>query len=250
MTCLRAGSGALRGAGPAVFVSPHLDDGVMSCGCLIAALARRRRVTVVTVFAGRPRDGAPCAWDIDSGFASGADAIGARRAEDRAALAILGARPRWLPFRDSQYGDSPRTAAVVRALARVPALLEERSIVAFPLGLFHSDHRQVREAMLALLRRQPWRSLWLAYEDALYRRLPGQRDGALERLRRAGYAPRPARAARDAVAENRKARAIVRYRSQLRALATPGRLGHTDALAAEGYWRLDGPRRCRGSAAA
>lgn len=240
MTQLRIGAGELRGAGPVLVVSPHLDDGVLSCGCLIAGLARQRAVAVATVFAGRPRagDAALCDWDRAAGFTPGSDVVGRRRAEDRNALAILGARPHWLPFRDSQYGRSPQAGAVARRLARLPVMRSNNAVVLFPLGLFHSDHRLVREAVLALLRRERPGVRCLAYEDALYRRLPGLRDAALARLRRAGLAPRPARAAADADAVRRKARAVACYRSQLRALATPGRAGHADAFAEERYWQL------------
>lgn len=237
--CLRAGAGALAGNGPVVVVSPHLDDGAMSCGCLIASLARRRRVAVATVFAGHP----PAAtggteWDRAAGFPAAAAAVRARRAEDRAALGMLGAQACWLPFADSQYGRSPRAAAIARRLAALPALRRAAPLVIFPLGLFHSDHRLAREAVLAMMRRGVPGLACLAYEDALYRRLPGLRDAAVARLRRAGLSPRPARAAADAGARRRKGRAVACYRSQLRALATPGRLGHADAFAAEGYWQL------------
>jgi LmbE family N-acetylglucosaminyl deacetylase len=245
MTQLRIDAGAWQGAGPVLVVSPHLDDGVMSCGCLIAGLARQRAVAVATVFAGRPRAGDPAfgEWDRAAGFAPGSDVVGRRRTEDRSALAILGARPHWLSFCDSQYGRSPQAGAIARRLARLPALQRNDTVVFFPLGLFHSDHRLVREAVLALLRRRRPGARWLAYEDALYRRLPGLRDAALGRLRRAGLAPRPARAAADAEAQRRKARAVACYRSQLRALATPGRPGHADAFAEERYWQLSAPRK-------
>ncbi|MGE5468168.1 MAG: PIG-L family deacetylase, partial [Ignavibacteria bacterium] len=197
MTQSRSRAGALAGAGAVLVVSPHLDDAVFACGCLIAGLARRRRrVAVATVFAGRPR-AAPAglsAWDHAAGFADGTDVVGARRAEDRAALGILKARHHWLPFRDSQYGPSPPPPAIARRLA---ALAPPGTAVLFPLGLFHSDHRLTREAVLELLRRRP-QPLCLAYEDALYRTLPGLAQAAVARLRRAGLAPRALRLAVDA----------------------------------------------------
>jgi LmbE family N-acetylglucosaminyl deacetylase len=225
-------------------VSPHLDDGVFACGCLLAIVARRRRVVVATVFAGRPRQPVAEAteWDRAAGFAPGSDVVAARRAEDRKALAILGARPRWLPFPDSQYASGPRAAAVARRLA---ALRPPCGVALFPLGLFHSDHHLVRDAVVSLMRRRRGPLATFAYEDALYRRLPGLRDAAVSRLRRAGFALRAIRFACDVAARQRKARAVGCYASQLRALATPGRLGHADAFAEERYWRVEpvkGPR--------
>lgn len=226
-----------------IVLSPHLDDGVMSCGCLIATLARRTPVTVATIFAGRPSDGTPSTeWDRAAGFGPPhSDAVGARRREDRRALAALHARPRWLPFRDSQYGPSPRASHIAKRLNAT--LGRARGMLLFPLGLFHSDHRLTREAVLAFLRRRGAPGPCYVYEDAHYRRIAGLRDAALARLRRGGFGMRPATAGADPIARRRKARAVACYASQLRALATPGRLGHEDAFAPERYWRLTFPAR-------
>jgi LmbE family N-acetylglucosaminyl deacetylase len=248
MARLRFDAAALDGARRIVIVSPHLDDGVMSCGCLIARLARRRPVMVATVFAGRSRVPAPLTeWDRAAGFDPGSDVVAARQAEDRAALALLGAHHCWLPFADSQYGTSPRASAIARRFGALANARAAPAAVLFPLGLFHSDHRLAREAMLALMRREPPRQPWFAYEDALYRRLPGLVAAAVARLRRAGLALSPARFAADAAAVRRKARAVACYRSQLRALATPGRPGHADSFAEERYWRVTSARRRRSS---
>jgi LmbE family N-acetylglucosaminyl deacetylase len=254
MTRLRIGAGALSGAGQVLVISPHLDDGVLSCGCLVAGLARRRRVAVATVFAGRPRCSCPLTeWDRAAGFTPGSDVIGARRREDRRALDILGARAVWLPFRDGQYGKSPPVDAVARRLAELPMLREAsdpaRALVLFPLGLFHSDHHLAREAAVRIMRTQKIQATWLAYEDALYRRVPGLIDRAVARLRRAGLAPRRLRVAAEAGAVRRKTLAVRCYRSQLRALATPGRPGHDDAFADERFWQVSRARSWHACAA-
>ena len=77
-----------------IYLSPHLDDAVFSCGGRIALQVRAgRRVWVVTVCAGSP--GGPLSdyaqvlhtyWGLAE-----TDAPAARREEDRAALARLGA---------------------------------------------------------------------------------------------------------------------------------------------------------------
>ncbi len=130
---------------PVVVVSPHLDDAVLSCAGLIAGAPA---TTVVTVFAGYPpvRDATTPAeflpgttfWDQASGFAAGDDVVGLRRAEDRAALAHLGALPHWLDFLDSQYvvdpDESAQPADIAAGVREAIATLRPATI-AFPLGL-------------------------------------------------------------------------------------------------------------------
>lgn len=223
----------------ALVLSPHLDDAVFACGQLLALLSCLRPVRVTTVFAGRPQSGAThTEWDRAGGFAPGDDVVAARREEDRRALIQLGAVPTWLPFLDSQYGSTPTARQVASSLAR--QLCRWRpALVFFPLGLFHSDHHLVRDAVLILLRRGTAKAAqWLAYEDALYRSIPGLRDAAVARLRRGGWMPQSVAYAGSARSRQRKRAAVACYVSQLRALATPGRLGHRDAYAAEAYWHL------------
>ena len=208
-------------------VSPHLDDGVFSCGAL---LARHPGSVVVTAFAGGPRDGAGVTeWDRASGFTTSADAVLGRRAEDRAALARLGAEPHWLEFPDAQYGSSPDVATLAAAL--VAALTREPfSRVLLPLGLFHSDHLLTHAAARAALR---WVGRpWSLYEEAIYRRYAGLLDERLALLARDG-ALAPLAVSADTEA---KRAAVACYRSQLRALATPGRPGHADVFSDERYW--------------
>lgn len=220
-------------------VSPHLDDGVFSCGALLAA---RPGSVVVTALAGRrgvalpPKWEGVTPWDAACGFAPGDDVIAARRAEDREALSILGASPVWLDFPDAQYGPSPSPAALCRALDRVVERLSPELVV-LPLGLFHSDHVLVSDSALGLVRARP-RVAFHAYEDAMYRRLEGRTEEALQRVRRRGITPIPVEISAPPDCLERKLRAVQCYRSQLRGLATPGRLGHDDALAPERFWRL------------
>jgi LmbE family N-acetylglucosaminyl deacetylase len=214
-------------------LSPHLDDAVLAAGDL---LRRAGDAVVLTVFAGRPPAGAPLAsWDADAGFAPGDDVVGRRRAEDRAALAHVGARPVWLDFRDAQYGPPAPPAALARALRAALTVLRPAT-VAFPLGLFHDDHRRTSDAARRLVPRLPG-VRWLVYEDALYRRLPRLAAARRRHLARAGLVlgPLPTGRRRASAA---KRRAVACYASQLRALATPGRPGHRDAFAPERWWRV------------
>lgn len=231
---LRPAAPEALAAAPALFISPHLDDAVFACGRLLASLPG---AVVVTVFAGRPRPGGELTgWDRAAGFAPGDDVVGRRRREDRRSLARLGAKPCWLPFLDSQYGGGTPPAALVRGLRAVCRRCAARSVF-FPLGLFHSDHRRARAA--ALLLRAAWPGCrWLAYEDALYRRLDGERAAGLAALRPVFRAPRRLRFAEARGAGGRKAAAVACYRSQLRALRTPGRPGLADLRRREAYWLL------------
>jgi LmbE family N-acetylglucosaminyl deacetylase len=77
-----------------VVVSPHLDDAVLGCGRLLAA---HPGATVITLYAGAPSTypDPPTRWDQVAGFGPGDDVLAARKDEDRAALAELGATPVW-----------------------------------------------------------------------------------------------------------------------------------------------------------
>lgn len=219
---------------PLLILSPHLDDAVFACGRLLAAVPG---ATVATVFAGRPPPAQPLTeWDRAAGFSAGDDVIAARREEDRRALAQLAARPLWLEWRDAQYGPTPCREPLSRGLETLLAEQPAAAVV-LPLGLFHSDHRLVADATLSLCAQLPARR-WYVYAEALYRRIAGLVGQRLRELREAGFALHPVRFAEPAGAADAKRAAIACYRSQLRALATPGRPGHADADAGEDYWQL------------
>lgn len=220
-------------AGPVVVISPHLDDAVFGCGQL---LAMHPGSVVITALAGPPASyEAVTGWDAAAGFRPGEDVIAARRAEDRAALAILHARPVWLDFPDDQYGDSPSVATLARALERA-IIATGLTTIYIPLGLFHNDHKLTHAAMLRVLDRHP-DCTWFGYEEPNYRLVPCLRSERLQALRAAGIiatsATESSEAGRDA-----KHAAVAEYRSQLRALAFPGKPGTEDLFAPERYWRL------------
>ncbi len=211
----------------ALLVSPHLDDGVFSCGDWLAG---HPGALVATVCAGAPHGMTRLTpWDAACGFSDARQAVAARRAEDGAALAALSASALWLDFLDSQYLDSPSHETLRAALRG----LLDRTVpgtVLFPAGLFHSDHVLVHAAMLALIGEYPQLS-WIMYEDALYRRRAGLLQRRLAALLEAGFCATPLAAP---AAAARKRAALACYLSQLRALGTPA-----DLLAPEGLWRLE-----------
>ncbi len=201
-------------------LSPHLDDGVLSCGYL---LARNPGAQVVTVFAGAPNMRKGTEWDTACGFAPGADVVSMRRHEDEVALNILGATPVWLDFLDAQYLDTDSgIMPTSRALTIVEALVETidvgaPQVVAAPLGLFHDDHVRTYRAWIEALRRRPHLT-WLMYADVPYRAHCGtqvqRRLAGLEAegFRIDGWSPLWSEGPQ-------KRQAVASYRSQLAGLA-------------------------------
>ncbi|AMR77021.1 PIG-L deacetylase family protein [Cupriavidus nantongensis] len=230
-------------------ISPHLDDGVFSCGGLIAAA---RAARVVTVFAGVPPADMPAPdWDQAAGFASAEQAVLSRRREDNHALTMLGAHAVWLDFWDSQYGRRYTAQQLADALHTV-LLTQTDGVVVAPLGLFHSDHALVHDACRLLMlaahaRGAAWSAphavaataapppvQWLYYEDAIYRRMPGLLQQRLVQCRDSGLRATPVNLP---VAQylTQKSYALNAYQSQLQ-LFSEDRL--CDLCAPERYWML------------
>ncbi|MGI4813019.1 MAG: PIG-L family deacetylase [Janthinobacterium lividum] len=228
----------------ALLVSPHLDDGVFSCGAWLAA---HRPATVLTVFAGRPERAAMSTdWDRQCGFADAAQAMTVRYEEDQQALRTLGAMPLRLSFLDSQYGETPRVEAIADALVTAFDTHDGDTIL-LPLGLWHSDHVLTHEACLLAMRRletlapaaPPFRRRWIAYEDALYRRMEGAVQRRVAALAQQGIAATPVWLEAPQLTERApaaaKREAVAAYASQLRAF---GPDGYDDVATTERYWAL------------
>jgi LmbE family N-acetylglucosaminyl deacetylase len=219
---------------PWLVVSPHCDDGVFACGAL---LAMSPGSVVATVFAGTPPSYEPFTeWDRACGFAPGDDVMALRRDEDARALRVLDVNPVWLQFLDSQYRGTPSVTSVAAELGDV-VRRSAPGAIAFPLGLFHSDHVLVREAMLQLAASAGMPPL-IAYIDALYRRIPEAVQTQVARLEQRGFGLLERAVPATPRAQALKRAAVECYASQLRALATPGRLGHADAYEPEAYLEL------------
>jgi LmbE family N-acetylglucosaminyl deacetylase len=100
-----------------VYLSPHLDDAVLSCGAFLWKQVHidRQPAEVWTIFAGDPPAGelSPFARELHARWQTDAEAPASRRAEDVAACAILGCTPMHLAYADCIYrslpgGTSPR----------------------------------------------------------------------------------------------------------------------------------------------
>ncbi len=152
-----------------LYLSPHLDDAVYSCGGLIASQARQgHRVTVLTVCAGDPppRQRSTFARTLEARWGEGAAAMAARREEDRRACRRLGAQPRHLSIPDAIYRQGPggrflydseeaifgplreeEAGLLARLKAELAPLLVAADAVYAPLGVGgHVDHRLTRMA--------------------------------------------------------------------------------------------------------
>ena len=199
----------------------------MALGCA-GFVAAHPGALVVTAIAGKPGPHPLTDWDRKCGFVQEDDVMGARRLEDEAAIAELGATTRWLDFLDRQYADwkSPDTTKMTAALRPI---LDHADFVAAPLGIGHPDHVAVAQACFELAR-SPRGKQWVLYEDVIYRTTDGRTEEAVARLRKDGFALSEV----EFLEAPHKRQAIERYKSQVLGL---GDL-LDDAYRPERYWRL------------
>ncbi len=156
-----------------IYLSPHYDDAVLSCGGSIHHYSQAGQMAlVITIFAAPP-DAAdplsPYAAGMHARWGTPADAVAARQAEDRAAMHILGADYLRLKFLDCIYrgepdeghwfynrdedifgslhpSDVPLVGQIVEAVLELAPLGESTLLVA-PLGVgHHVDHQLTRAA--------------------------------------------------------------------------------------------------------
>jgi LmbE family N-acetylglucosaminyl deacetylase len=226
-----------------VVVSPHLDDAVLGCSRL---LGRHRGATVVTVFAGNPPEypDPMRKWDVQSGFAPGDDVMAVRRDEDRAALAVLDATPRWLDFVEYSYrpGDVPVAPAEIAPTLADAIVALDPTLVLVPFGLANPDHDVTHRAcMRAREDERLAHRVWWCYEDTGYKHIPGMLAWRVARLFHRGIWPTPIAAPID-TSDERKQAALACYPTQLRALEEDWQLSaKLAAPAPEQYWQLAPP---------
>ncbi len=93
-----------------LYLSPHLDDAVMSCGGIMHQQSTREdQVQVITIFAGEYQGGDPSPFALvqHAYWGDPPHPMPLRRAEDTAALALLGADARHLNYLDAVYRAGP-----------------------------------------------------------------------------------------------------------------------------------------------
>jgi LmbE family N-acetylglucosaminyl deacetylase len=159
-----------------VFLSPHLDDVVLSCGATIAHLKQQgETVVLLTAMAGEPPDDAPetpLVRTLRERFEGVKKALVTRRQEDVNAAMCLGVKVYHLavlpstfrcaptmdgpfplyPDESSQYGDiHPADDARVSLLAMPLPFHDNVTCIYAPLGVgHHVDHQLVRDWGLVL----------------------------------------------------------------------------------------------------
>jgi LmbE family N-acetylglucosaminyl deacetylase len=119
----------LHDGAPAVFVSPHLDDAVLSCAALMRAMADVAPVTVVTVFSAAgepPHTRAARTFLRQCGASDAATLFAARRAEDVAVLEGLGVRHVHLGHPDALFRRRADPSGLLRRAGRVLPELDHR----------------------------------------------------------------------------------------------------------------------------
>ena len=160
-----------------LFLSPHPDDAVLSCGGLMYQLVQAgEAVTVVTVMMGDVPSDVPISPFIEEHFVRWEltpDPVPGRKAEDTRAVESLGGSVVTGSFPDALYrtdgqgtalyhdlatlfGDPDPHDPVLARLDSIRAQLDPRAVIYAPLGAgHHVDHLLVREAILRWQASQP-----------------------------------------------------------------------------------------------
>jgi LmbE family N-acetylglucosaminyl deacetylase len=182
-----------------LFLSPHLDDAILSCGGYMHQLSTRgESVTCLTIMAGdppTPLPDTPLVHELHGRWSIGENPVAVRRDEDRRAMRIVGAKARFLDIPDCIYRTAEGAALYVNggadlfgdvhpndparaALARQnPPEFETISHLYIPLGAgHHVDHQLIVEWGLALANRNPQINV-LIYTDYPY----AEDEGAVQR---------------------------------------------------------------------
>lgn len=227
----------LRPAYDHLYLAPHLDDAILSCGGRIfQQTAAGESVLVVTVTCGDPPNGplSPLAQELHDRWQAGLDhtvdrraIIEQRRAEDAAACAAVGADYLHWPVLDCIYRTNPATDAFLyvdthslfgdvdpaeeplidKLKARMLALPPAGQVY-IPLGVgHHVDHQLTRQAADRAF------SDGLYYEEYPYVAAPGALEKVLPPGNRADWAAQAAVLGEPAMAA--KINAITAYDSQL-----------------------------------
>jgi hypothetical protein len=152
-----------------IYLSPHFDDAVLSCGGLIWDQAHRgTQVEIWTILAGNPQPGSLSAFALEThdswGTAGGEQTVNLRKAEDLQAAALLDVKPVHFDYPDCIYRRSPKgevlypetvtavchpeDADLMKNIASsLEAALLEGDMLVCPLALGgHVDHLLVRQA--------------------------------------------------------------------------------------------------------
>jgi LmbE family N-acetylglucosaminyl deacetylase len=190
-----------------VFLSPHLDDVVLSCGGTINRLRQYAvAVHVMTIFAGDPTgELSPLAKMMHQAWKLPYDAPAYRRKENSQAVTSLGGRESYLPFPCSIYrrdfkfqaylytskaeifsGDySKEPEMLVLIQKELQRRLAEQSweLLIAPMGVGnHVDHVLVRSAVMRAFSGTKIGDKILFYEDFPYVQQPGALHATIDHM--------------------------------------------------------------------
>ncbi len=129
-----------------IYLSPHLDDVVLSCGGIIREqLHTNEAVEIWTICAGDPVDFplSPLALELHARWNTGIQAVAARRQEDIAACKRLGAKYRHFNIPDCIYRRNPLTGAPL--IPENDLLFQPLPAVEYPL--MHLISQQIRNLL-------------------------------------------------------------------------------------------------------
>lgn len=156
---------------PWIFLSPHLDDAVFSCGGLLSYLAEQGVPTkIVTVFSDQlpgPARFTEYARSLHTRWGNGDDPYSIRKAEDTNACRLLRAEQIHLGFHECIYRTLPDGSPVVSSdddlfadihpgeellirnvAEKIAEIAASRNVCVCPLGLgHHIDHQITRRAV-------------------------------------------------------------------------------------------------------
>ncbi|MEQ8672949.1 MAG: PIG-L family deacetylase [Aggregatilineales bacterium] len=177
-----------------LFLSPHLDDAVLSCGGTIYQLTEQgASVSILTIMAGDPPDplpDTPIVRDLHQRWKAGENPVAIRRQEDIAAAKILHASAQHreygdcvyrvhngvalYPSEESLFGEVHPDDSLPGSLAIEAALINyvflNIEAIYAPLGVgHHVDHQIIRDWALEIYRRNPTIEMFF-YEEYPYTR--------------------------------------------------------------------------------
>jgi len=137
-----------------IFLSPHPDDAVLSCGGWIYQLAQDgERPIVITIFGGDRSADAPLsafARSLQERWQLGDDAPAQRRDEDRAACDRLGCYLIHLPFADAVYRVDAQGQSLYASEAAIFSSVRDADIIDRVAWAVAARLRQVANARLVI----------------------------------------------------------------------------------------------------
>jgi len=136
---------------PALVLSPHWDDAVLSCW---SVLGMDGEVNVVNVFAALPAEGRRGPWEALAGLRDSRARAQARIEEDARALALAGRRAYNLPLPEIQQRGGPDAVSLSALRRELAGAVPAASRLYAPAGIGgHVDHVLARRCARHLLGR-------------------------------------------------------------------------------------------------